>query len=103
MRFDLTTAALSMFAAVASATSQGSVEARGVDLSRVPASSLASGLVSKLPVQVDVNDYDESSGNVGVGVVANLGNIPMIGSLPPFSRTVTVNLTVSGLSGLLPN
>ncbi|KAH8435073.1 uncharacterized protein LDX57_012702 [Aspergillus melleus] len=104
MRFEITAAALSMFAAVASASSQtGSVEARGVDLSQVPASSLASGLVSKLPVQVDVNEYDKSSGNVGVGIVANLGNIPMIGSLPPFTRTVTVNLTLSGLSGLLPN
>ncbi|KAI9042408.1 uncharacterized protein KD926_005486 [Aspergillus affinis] len=101
MRFEITAAALSMFAAVASASSP--VEARAADLSQMPASSLAAGLVAKLPVQVDVNEYDKSSGDVAVGVVANLGNIPYLGSLPPFSRTVTVNLTLSGLSGLLPN
>jgi hypothetical protein len=103
MRFDIAATATTLLAAVASASPAAVHQTRDTDLSQVPVMSLVKALVHKLPVAADVSQLNPQSGNVGVGVSADLSKIPMLGSLPPFDRTITVNVSVGGLSGLLPS
>lgn len=103
MRFDIAATTTALLATVASASSAHTHQARDTDLAAVPVLSLVTALVHKLPIGTDVSVVDREAGDVAVGLSANLRKIPLLGSLPPLDRTITVNVTVSGLSGLLPS